>query len=280
MIVALCSLKGSPGVTTLSVALASGWPSGGQPVVVECDRAGGDLLARFRLDLNPGLVTLAAAARRAGGDAGLIWQHTQRLPGGLPVVAGPPGADQARAALAELTADPGLLPRAAARPGVVVVADCGRVGENPAALAVVRTAQVMLLVTRATDDALAHLAVSLPAVASWSPRPRLVLVGDGYRTDEIDQELGLAPLGIEIAGRIPQDPDGAAAFSGWPARRSPARSRLGQAAAAVAARTAQEAGVPPPPETGSGPPTRPRPAGRASRTDEFTAPARYEVIRP
>ena len=49
-LVALCSLKGSPGVTTAALGLAAGWPSAEQPVVVECDPAGGDLLGRYRLE--------------------------------------------------------------------------------------------------------------------------------------------------------------------------------------------------------------------------------------
>jgi len=55
-LVAMCSLKGSPGVTTAALGLAAGWPSAEQPVVVECDPAGGDLLGRFRLETAPGLM--------------------------------------------------------------------------------------------------------------------------------------------------------------------------------------------------------------------------------
>ncbi|KAB8166432.1 chromosome partitioning protein [Streptomyces sp. 3MP-14] len=243
-VVALCSLKGAPGVTTSAVAMAAGWPAGGQPVVVECDPAGGDLMARYRLELNPGLVTLAAAGRRAGEDAGLIWQHTQRLSGGLPVVAGPPAAGQARAALGELTVGPhgSLLRRATSRPGVAVIADCGRVDADSPALDVVREADVLLLVAGATDEALAHLAVMVRPVAGWSRRPRLVLVGPGYPTDEITQALGTDELGVHVAGRIPHDPAGARAFGGQPAPRSaPGRSRLGRAAAELAARVARDA---------------------------------------
>ncbi|WP_181785487.1 chromosome partitioning protein [Streptomyces phytophilus] len=232
----------------MAVAVAAGWPSGGHPVVVECDPAGGDLLARFRLDLKPGLVTLAAAARRTAGDPGLIWQHTQRLPGGgLPVVPGPLSAEQARAALAELTGEPGLLVQAAARPDVAVIVDCGRIGADAAALALIRAADVMLLVTGTSDDSLAHLAVALPAVSRLSARPRLVLVGEGYATEEIVQALEIERLGVRVTGRMPYDPAGAAPLTGRPSPRSaPSRSRLGQAAAALAVRTAQDALITPP----------------------------------
>src|SRR5262249_35676958 len=98
MLVAVCSLKGSPGVTTLATALGARWPGRENPIVVEVDPAGGDLMARFRLPDTPGLVSLAAAARGRGqADQDLVTQHTQLLPGGLRVVLGPVGAEQARA---------------------------------------------------------------------------------------------------------------------------------------------------------------------------------------
>jgi MinD-like ATPase involved in chromosome partitioning or flagellar assembly len=62
MLLAVCSLKGSPGVTTLATALGARWPAGETPILVEADPAGGDLMARFRLNDAPGLVTLAVAA--------------------------------------------------------------------------------------------------------------------------------------------------------------------------------------------------------------------------
>ena len=46
MIVTLCSDKGSPGVTTLAVALGLVWPV--QRLVLEADPAGGDLAFRMR----------------------------------------------------------------------------------------------------------------------------------------------------------------------------------------------------------------------------------------
>ncbi|MFD5317585.1 MinD/ParA family protein [Streptomyces sp. NPDC127098] len=283
-VIALCSLKGSPGVTTTAVTLAATWPTAGHPVVIECDPAGGDLLARYRLDLYPGLVTLAAATRRYGTDPGLIWHHTQRLPGGLPVVPGPPGADQARVSLAELVQAETALKRAAMRPGTVVLADCGRVEPGSPTLPLIRAADILLLVAGTGDDALAHLATTMHQARAWSTRPRLLLVGEGYPTDEIAQALGTAELGVGIAGRLPYDPAGAAMFSGHPApRTAPARSRLGQAAAQLAARVARDALVTHGPR---GHPEAPRAAAHigeraAQPTDfsEFTVPSTYRILQ-
>lgn len=236
-LVALLSLKGSPGVTTAALGLAVCWPSGEQTVVVECDAAGGDLLARFRLELSPSLVSLAAAARH-GADAGLLWQHTQRLPGGLPVVVGPAGADQARAVLAQLVAgDADVLRQAADRAGTVVIADCGRFSGDEAVVRIVRSADAVLLLSHARDDALSHLATVLARPPSWLRDPLFVLAGDGYPTPEVAEALNVAVL-----GRLPDDPKGAAALAGRPARRpAPAKSPLLRALAPVSASVAQRA---------------------------------------
>lgn len=241
-LVAVGSVKGSPGVTTACLGLGACWPGEEQPVVVECDPAGGDLLARWGLRLSPGLMSLAAAARRSGGP-GLVWQHVQRLPGGLAVVAGPAGAGQARAALEEFSAVRGPVLRwAADRAGTVVIADCGRIDPGSAVLPVVRQADVLLLLTRAGDDALSHLAVCLEEIASWCERRWVVLVGGGYSTAEVCRVLD-----IEVLGRLPHDPRGAAAWCGRPGGRSaPTRSALGRAMTDLAAQVSMRVRPEPP----------------------------------
>jgi MinD-like ATPase involved in chromosome partitioning or flagellar assembly len=100
MLIAICSLKSSPGVTTLTVALGARWPGSETPVVVEADPAGGDLLTRFRLNPDLTVVGLAASTRVRGAvDLEELARHVQFLPGGLRVVPGPVAAEQARAAL-------------------------------------------------------------------------------------------------------------------------------------------------------------------------------------
>jgi hypothetical protein len=239
-LVALLSLKGSPGVTTTALGLAACWPEGEQPVVVECDPAGGDLLARFRLETTPGLVSLVAAGRH-GAEPGLVWRHTQRLPGGLPVVVGPAGADQARAALAQLAAgDAGVLRQAADRVGSAVIADCGRFAGDDAVIDLVQAADVSLLLCRAQDDALSHLATLLARAPGWLRGMAFVLVGGGYPTAEVADALG-----IRVLARIPDDPRGATALAGRPVRRqanapSPLLRALGPIARSVAQRAAAQ----------------------------------------
>jgi hypothetical protein len=233
MLIAVCSLKGSPGVTTLATALGARWPAGEHPILVEADPAGGDLMARFRLHESPGLVTLTVAARR-NTDPGLLAQHTQQLPGGLRVVIGPVGAEQARSALSVL-AGGGSSPlrHAADQPGTTVIADCGRVDPDSPALPIIRRSDVMLLVARPHDDELAHVALKLQEAQRWSRRPCFVLVGDGYPAGEVSRVLG-----IPVLERVPRDDKGAAVLCGHSSgRHSPARSRLGRAAAQIATLT-------------------------------------------
>ncbi|KAA2253313.1 chromosome partitioning protein [Solihabitans fulvus] len=237
MLVAVVSVKGSPGVTTFATALAARWPAPGRPVLVEADTSGGDLAARFSLESTPGLLSLAAAARRSA-DPALVWQHAQALPGGLPVVTAPPDADRARGALSALTPDPaagaGVLRTAGNVPDAVLIVDCGRIDTGSPALPIVRAADAMVLLTGAHADDLAHLPRRLPAIGRWSPHPVMLLVGDGYSLAEVARELGVPPL-----GRVPNDPRGAAVLCGRPhslrrGRGGPAHSPLGQLAHKVA----------------------------------------------
>jgi hypothetical protein len=117
LLVVVVSAKGSPGVSTTCLGLAATWPHGWSPVLVEADASGGDVGIWHGLDAEPGLVGLAAASRRTGRDD-LVWEHTQQLPGGLPVVIAPAGADQASAAVDVLSGCPdlGFLTSAAPRP--------------------------------------------------------------------------------------------------------------------------------------------------------------------
>jgi hypothetical protein len=263
MLVAVCSLKGSPGVTTFSVALAARWPAQDRCVLVECDPSGGDVATRFALAASPGLVSLAAAARRSS-DPGLLWKHTQALPGDLPVVTAPPGADHTSAALVALASESrggaDILRLAANETDVVVIADCGRVDTTSVVLPIVHSADMMLLLSRAHADDLAHLAARLTAVSRWSPRPALLLVGEGYSTAEVSGELG-----VPVFSRVPEDGQGAAVLRGHcRSRGGPSRSALGHAAGTVARALLANLATPPDPRQSSTPASQPVPVPRAA----------------
>lgn len=198
----------SCGVTTLATALAATWPAGRRVLLAEFDPAGGTLAAGSGWPPEPGLVSLAAAARR-GGDPGLVWEHCQELPGGVAVLAGPASADHARTALRML----GPLLARLGELDADVLADCGRLdpGADPGLLLAGAERVVLMARPRLAD---------LHALATWRENHfldvrnlGLVLVGDGpYPDDEI-----AGALGVEVLARLPWDPAAADALVSVPA---------------------------------------------------------------
>ncbi len=246
-LIAVAADKGAPGVTTACVALAAVWP---RPVLLaECDPAGGDLASRLpaagggQLDPGRGLLSLAVAARRGIGP-GQILEHTQKLSGGLDVLAGVVTAEQgaglellwgpAGAALAQL-------------PGLDVIADCGRIGADGPLYDLLASAATVVLVTRDTLAEVVRLRERVTAVtAALASRhrqgiPVRVVVVAGHRRfhaalAEVGQALG--PGGrSRVAGGLAYDPRSAEALRGeWGGRLN--RSLLIRTARDLAGRLA------------------------------------------
>jgi cellulose biosynthesis protein BcsQ len=61
-VVMFTSIKGAPGVTTLTCLVGATWPSHRQVAVIESDPFGGDLAARFGLSAKRGWSTFSAAS--------------------------------------------------------------------------------------------------------------------------------------------------------------------------------------------------------------------------
>jgi hypothetical protein len=250
-LVALAAAKASPGVTTTAVALAAVWPRPRAVLVVEADPAGGDLAARFGLASEPGLVTLAAA-RRGAATAATVAAHAQALPGGLRVVAGPPGGEQAAAALGLL--GPELPAGLAGLDDVDVLADLGRLDPASPALPVARAADLLVLVTRPVLAELQHLAHRAAVLRQGCRALALVVVGAGpYPPGEV-----AGALGVQVVGVLPADPRGAGLLGGVPA----GGAGLRRAPVVRAARTLTDALIPrltPPPNPAPGPGPAPAP---------------------
>ncbi|WP_231335285.1 hypothetical protein [Actinomadura graeca] len=264
-LIALAADKGAPGVTTAAVALGAVWP---RPVLVaECDQAGGDLVYRLPAAapsgdgdrdggmLNPsrGLLSLAATARR-GLRPEQVAEHCQRLVGGLDVLVGITNAEQAQA----MTWLWGPLGRAfAGLAPVDVIADCGRLGADTPLTDLLREADQVVLLTRATLEQVAHLrerVAALTAELRGGPPVGVLVLADprDFRGSiaEVDRIVagavhrGRAPDAVEPAGPPPAqvtvlgglalDPKGAELLSGsWGGRLD--RSLLIRSAREVAA---------------------------------------------
>jgi hypothetical protein len=223
MLVTVASIKGSPYVTSLAVALAARWPTP-EAIVVEADPAGGDLAFRFGHRREPGLSDLAADTR-AGAQGRDLPAYTQRLSIGVDAVFAP--ADQltdqrpgphGRAPgqvvqVVQMVAHNclGLLRRAAA--DRLVVVDAGRLDWTSPAMPLVCAADVLLLVTRTGVEAVDAVQVRrdrILALPGMRASVRLVLAG---RLPCPSQEIAAA-VGLPVAGVIPDDRRGAAVLAG------------------------------------------------------------------
>lgn len=221
--------KGSPGVTTTALSLAAVWPR--RCVLAELDPFGGDIAFRLRgprgVPLSPdtGLITFAVGARR-GGAPEQLYEHLQKLDGGLEVLLGLASGDQASGMTGLWGPVAALLNRV---PDVDVIADCGRLYSQAPTVEVLRNSSGVFLVSRPTLDGVAHLRARVASLArelrTSSPEgiPLHVGVLSAARDDKSWQEIGQVLRGYglpaSVAGRIAYDPAGAGMITGeWVGR--------------------------------------------------------------
>jgi hypothetical protein len=216
VLIGVGSVKGSPGVTTLGLGLASVW-DGAATLFVEADPSGGDVAVWHRTGAEQGLVSVAAAVRRTSTALEVdVLEHTVDLGDGLHVLSGPVGASQARAAV-ELVAARADVLRAPLTAGDVdaVVVDLGRLDAGVGHPLLAKL-DVVLLVARGTVTDLAHLAARGTALINPDARPRrigMVLTGDcRYRIQDVQEAVGLPLLAA-----LPYDEVSAATLAGAPA---------------------------------------------------------------
>ena len=152
--IAVIGGKGSPGATTLALALAivATATRHGDALLVEADPAGGDIAARCGIPLDPGLLTLAASGRR-GLDQSIVERHAQRLPCGVLALVGPTSDQHATTTLAAIG---GALGRTLETAQAPVVIDAGRWDARSPAAELVAFASVALLVLRPTIEGVEH----------------------------------------------------------------------------------------------------------------------------
>jgi MinD-like ATPase involved in chromosome partitioning or flagellar assembly len=251
--ITLLSAKGSPGVTTVAVALTLAWPSaapGRRALAVDADPAGGGMapgVLRGALPDGAGMLQLATARGVAGADALDAACVDLRPDGSARVLAGVPDASRAGAlALAwdRITEARSSLDTS----DVDLVVDAGRVDTAHANAPWLIDADLAVLLVRPTLPAVtaAHrLAAAWQAPdspASAVPLALLVVEAPSpYRPHEV-----AAAVGLPLHGVIPFDPAHARVHAeGAPATRGFARSAYARATSQVARDLAARAAVPP-----------------------------------
>ncbi len=222
-LVGMLSLKGAPGVTTLSGLVATTWPGGGSLFVVEADPAGGDLAGRFGLSSSLGWSSLSSAVRRSGRSTP-VRPHLQYLPGGLPVL-----VSGSSLGMGDPQRDVVDVVDAEARGGLAVV-DLGRRNADDVRQDDwLRRCDVSVLVVNGDAAVALHVRAHAARLSEVTGgRLGVVVVGSGPR----DSAEVSAFTGIRALGDIPFDPRTAAVASG----ASSAGRRLDRSALLAAAR--------------------------------------------
>jgi hypothetical protein len=218
--IALCSARGSPGVTTAALALTLSWP--GRLVLAECDPAGGTILAgylRGALGDERSIRELAVAELRGDDLRDRWWSqlvdlhapHRQRLL--LPGIADPAQSGALRPVWRRFAE---FFTSLAGTDGYDVLVDCGRLVAPNAPLPLLAAADAVLLTLRPT---LPGMAAAIPAVRTMrnllvdqrgsQDSLRLLVTGPGNQsTRDIAHELD-----TPVAAKLPDDPRSAAVLS-------------------------------------------------------------------
>jgi hypothetical protein len=246
-VLALTSAKGAPGVSTAALAMTLLWPR--PALLVEADPAGSSVLAgylRGTVDHSRGMLGLAMAHRH-GELAEALWTQT------VPLTPSAPGAqkrwllpgisDAAQgASTAGLWGPLGALLAALDDDGVDVLIDAGRAGAAQPPTALLRHADLVLLVLDTSLPAIAaararlgllaeELALASEADSSQS-RLRLLLIGEGrpYNAREV-----AAALGVPVLADLAWDPENANVLTvgASPGRRFDSSPLLRSARAAI-----------------------------------------------
>ena len=200
-LVCFTSFKGSPGTTITALATAATWPTaeGRRKLLLEADPDGGSLALRYQLPTKPGLLSLAAATRH-GLSPEQLWDHAQTLPGGLPVVLGPEGPEQATEVLRSNGRALGDWLKSLH--GIDVIADLGRLSLGSAAFELARSADAVLAVARPEATQLQPAAQRLVTLGPYGPRVGWVLVGEKpYSAQAVTDAYGLPVVHVVAEDR-------------------------------------------------------------------------------
>lgn len=218
--------KGSPGVTTLALMLTRLDERGAGVVLVDADPDGGDLAPLLGVSTNPGLVTLAAAARR-GFDASELDRHLQPVGPSMRLLAGPSSAEQSAAALSALGSR-----FAESLSSIGAVADVGRWRPGSATCDLLRAADVVVLVVHPTVAGVSHARFQFQDLSSRCRRVVVACRGERpYGPDEVADAIGCESVTV-----LPVDRVGASMVDIRRSQRWLRRSPLARSAGVLARR--------------------------------------------
>ena len=234
-LISFVSAKGAPGTTTTALLAAALWPR--DVVLVDADPYGGDVALRIPradgrpVDLQRGLLSLLPLARRELSGQ-VLHEHAQTLLGGIPLIAGLSGVEQATA-VGPLWDT--LARTFASLPGADVLVDCGRCDSSSVHLPLLQHSDVVVFVLRPdvsgfvhTRDRLTGLSPVMIGPAGHQPQVGIVVVAAERQQRDVDAARLMLERdlpGVSFFGHVAYDPDGARMFAGVPVSR-PQRTLL------------------------------------------------------
>ena len=179
--------------TTTALALAAGWPSEHDAVVLEADRTGGSLAAWLGTTASPSLSTIVASSAALGTSPSTAWFAVNAMvrdaPSGIRFIAAPVRSRAASRALSE--ASNALFPLLAQLTGPTIIADIG-------SYAPVDTPSVLL--SLASSIVVCHRQDAASAGAATVRLERLAELGQFLTAFGI-------PLTVALIGDRPFGPD-------------------------------------------------------------------------
>ena len=195
-VIAVGSVKASPGVTSLSVGLGLSWESttGRRAILVEADGDGGVLAARFGLDSTPSLIELSRLTRH-GLTLDALQDSCQLLVGQLPALIAPGCGEAATLVLAPLARR--LVDGLGRFDDIDTVVDVGRVRPHSPAVELIKHCDLLVLVAQPQFDQLVPLVHQARSVIDRDIPTALVCVGDRpYPPAEMAKASKLDLLGV------------------------------------------------------------------------------------
>jgi hypothetical protein len=175
-VLAVGSVAGSPGATSLVLGLAAAWPDrDARRVVVEADPDGGRLGAELGIGVEPGLMALALAVRTARLTGAELSARAAADVGAWSAIPAPPSAEQTSSALVH-AATPLASAMAADPDEAVWIVDAGRLSARSPALPFAKVADHTIIVSAGSFPALQLLPHRVDALRAAGCRPAVVLV--------------------------------------------------------------------------------------------------------
>lgn len=200
MIVSLSSIAGAPGVSSLTMLLAAGWPAeytapGSTSeslvrmgrVALECDLDGGVYGARYGIGVEPGAATLVSRMRHSPDGTQDVDLFGRSVGDQAWVIPGPESAEAARqlwsgVGVAESVAD------ACVRDDRVWFVDAGRAGSSSLIAPMLSNASLSLLVCRADHESVVQVPPRVNDLRSIGCSVGVVIVGKPpFPNDELSE---------------------------------------------------------------------------------------------